>query len=275
MGLDTGLNTKQINTVKEILADSVITAEEAKRAEKENISSELMSELQGKSFDEIDDYFEKILITKKIEQSSSNNNPWYQKVLAGIVGGVTGFFAGAKLFKGSKAAIIGGIIGAGAGLIINSFFSSRKKESIPATHNTVECKANVKPAFTYTVQSGDYLSKIAKQNNVSLSRIRKVNTLEDESKIQIGQQIQVPESYSIDGLNIDTNLQSVSEYSGVSVNYLHDIIDGLECQNKGARLEAYYDGVKDESHPKGYLTIGFGHTGNVNGKKIKENDTIT
>ena len=273
MGLE--LDTLQINTLREIIADGKITDDEKKKAEKEKINQELIEELQTKSPEEINDYFEKLLVTKQIEQAPQNSTPWYRKLLSGIVGGAVGLYTASKLFKGCKAKIIGGLIGVGAALIIDGLLSTNKKEPIPATHERVQCKANVTPAFTYTVESGDNMSKIARKNNVSLSRMRKVNTIEDENKIQIGQQIQVPESYSIDGLKIECNLQSVSEYSGASVNYLHDIIDGLECQNKGPQLKAYYDGVKDDKHPKGHLTIGFGHTGNVNGEKIKEDTKIT
>lgn len=272
MGTEVTINNTQGIVIKEIFADGVLTEEEIKKAEQENISKELMTELQGKTPDEVNEYVDKML--GQIEEEST---PWYLKaagVLAGALGGAISF---AKIFKGGKAALIGGLIGGIAGYFIDKLFTKPKqqKEEIPITHNRLECKANITPAHSYSVISGDNLSVIARKHNVSLSRIRKLNPMQDESKIQIGQQINIPESYSIDGLDIKSTLASVSEYTAASSMYLNDIINGLECKNEGPHLKAYYDGVKDKSHPKGYLTIGFGHTGKVNGKKLKENTVIT
>ncbi len=266
MGLEI-YNKQQAATIKEIFADGIITDDERKKAEKDSISNELMTELQGKTPDQVNEYVDKLF--GKQEES---NDPWYKKIIGGLLGGLTGAYAAFKMFKGGKAALIGGLIGGVAGFLIGAF--SKRKNDVPVTNEKVQCKANEVPAFTYTVKSGDSLAKIGRKNNVSLSRLRKMNPMKDENKLYIGQEINIPKSYNIDGLTIDNNLKSVSEYSGVSENYLHDIIDGLECKNNGPELKAYYDGVKDETHPKGHLTIGFGHIGKVNGKPINENTEI-
>lgn len=270
MELQIELNKQQINTVKDIFSDGVITDEERKKAEKDSISIELMNALQGKSPDEINK-----LPDKANENNPENSTPWYKKLITGVLGAIAGTLSAMVFFKGTKVKLIGGIIGAGIALIADKWLGSKKKEEIPITHNRVKCKAKVTPAFTYTAQPDDNFSKIAKNQNISLSRLRKANSHTDENKIQIGQKINIPESYSIDGLEIKPSFISASEYSGASAIYLQDIINGLECKNKGPKLKAYYDGVKDEKHPKGYLTIGFGHTGNINGKKITEKTKIT
>ncbi len=56
------------------------------------------------------------------------------------------------------------------------------------------------------------------------------------------------------------DMKSVARYTGISERYIRDILVGIEGKNNWPLTKAEYDGVADKKHPKGYLTIGFGHT---------------
>jgi len=47
------------------------------------------------------------------------------------------------------------------------------------------------PTNTYTVKAGDTLSKIARDNNVSIQDLMKKNNISDPNKISIGQQLYI------------------------------------------------------------------------------------
>lgn len=270
-----GLNNSQINTVIEIFADGQVSNEEKKKAEKAGISYELMTELQGMTTNEVNDLMNKFLENNAKEQE---NNEILPKLSAGAAGGFLGLLVGKNKYLKVAGLVLGAFAGLAVGEILSKWFlkSQQKQEKIPITHDLVDCKANIIPAHTDTLQQGDNLSTIGRKNNVSVTRMRKANpNVKDENKMQIGDVVNVPASYNIKGLDVQTNMKSVSQLSGVSEIYLSDIIKGLECQNKNPELKAYYDDVKDAGHSKGHLTIGFGHTGYVNGKKITESTVIT
>jgi len=66
------------------------------------------------------------------------------------------------------------------------------------------------------------------------------------------------------GGNIDINdvedLASVAKYTGISENYIKNVLVNLEGKKKWPLCEAEYDNVPKAGNPKGFLTIGFGHT---------------
>lgn len=72
------------------------------------------------------------------------------------------------------------------------------------------------------------------------------------------------------------DLESVAKYTGIPKEYIKEVLVNMEGSNKFPVLKAEYDGVKDKDHPKGHLTIGFGHTALI-GKpqKFKLGDTIS
>ena len=55
-------------------------------------------------------------------------------------------------------------------------------------------------------------------------------------------------------------MSSVAKYTGLSEDYIRDILVGIEGRNNWPLCKAEYDGIGDRNHSNGYLTIGFGHT---------------
>ena len=50
-----------------------------------------------------------------------------------------------------------------------------------------------KSGITYTVQSGDSISKIARKNNSRIKWIQDANKISDPSKLQVGDEIFIPQ----------------------------------------------------------------------------------
>jgi GH24 family phage-related lysozyme (muramidase) len=119
------------------------------------------------------------------------------------------------------------------------------------------------PATVDTVRDGDNLTKIAKRNGARLSSILEANPdIGDGTMLHPNDVLNIPQRRKIKSGSL-TNINQVAIAAGVSQNYIEDIILGFEGKGKEPALKPYYDKVKDAEHPKGYLTIGFGHTGNV------------
>lgn len=261
------INQTQAGLLKDIFADGKVSEEERDSAVNNNISEELINELSGKAPYEVNDYVDKLL--------SDPQNPYKKKFMLGgaALGGLlTGMRQGIK--HGFRFGVIGAIAGAAIGALIgwgiSKFF---KKEEVE--NSAPQSKMKVTDATVHTLKSGETMAVVASQHNVSLSRVRKINNVKDERRMQIGDSVKIPERYHIDGVTVEANFNDVSNCTQVSKYYMNDICNGLECGNKGPATKAYYDNVPDETHPKGYLTIGFGHTGYVDGKRITESTTIT
>ncbi len=140
------------------------------------------------------------------------------------------------------------------------------------------------PAYVHTVEQNESLAKIANINGISQYRLIEANPqlLQTNNKgkttiraLQIGEQINIPEYKVITKLN-SSSLRGIAEQIGISEIYIEDILFGIEGRHSKPDLSPYYDGVKDKKHPKGYLTIGFGHTGRVFGTEMnsKNKDSI-
>ena len=61
-------------------------------------------------------------------------------------------------------------------------------------------------------------------------------------------------------INDVSDMKTVAKYTGISERYIRNILVGIEGKNNWPLTKSEYDGVKDKTHPRGYLTIGFGHT---------------
>ena len=81
------------------------------------------------------------------------------------------------------------------------------------------------------------------------------------------------------GGKIDINdvkdLDTVAEYTGLSKEYIKNVLVDMEGHQGWPATTAYYDGVADAKHPKGNLTIGFGHTSHAGGLIVEEGMEIT
>jgi GH24 family phage-related lysozyme (muramidase) len=86
-----------------------------------------------------------------------------------------------------------------------------------------------------------------------------------------GTKLNIPERYTIKAGSVK-NFSDVAKVTGISENYIKDILMGIEGRHGKPDLKAYYDGV---GSGKGTLTIGFGHCGRVNGKPLTSKTRIT
>lgn len=71
------------------------------------------------------------------------------------------------------------------------------------------------------------------------------------------------------------NLETVAKYTGISEKYIKDILIGLEGKKQWPLCSAEYDNVPKKGYPKGFLTIGFGHTSLAGEPKVTEGLTIS
>lgn len=116
---------------------------------------------------------------------------------------------------------------------------------------------------------------IANKCGISYYRLKQTNpTIDFSENLPIGSRVKVPGRYFVRTGSVKS-FDDVVKITGLDKHYIEDILLGIEGRHSNPDLKAYYDGVKDETHPKGYLTIGFGHTGRVNGKPLTANTEIT
>ena len=71
------------------------------------------------------------------------------------------------------------------------------------------------------------------------------------------------------------DLDTVAKYTGISKEYIKNVLVDMEGHQGWPATTAYYDKVADKNHPKGHLTIGFGHTSLAGEPKLKEGMEIT
>ncbi len=76
-----------------------------------------------------------------------------------------------------------------------------QKLSIPGkeSEKTAKKEASAAPAArqydVYTVQRGDTFYNIAKVNDISVAKLKELNSIDDESKLRVGQKLKIPVSY--------------------------------------------------------------------------------
>lgn len=155
---------------------------------------------------------------------------------------------------------------------VKNNIKSKNLKDEKTTQAVVSFKPNknikIEPQKIYTISAGDNLSLIAEKYNIPLYLLKKANAdIKNFRSLNVGQKIKIP-SYPKLKLETINNMNDVANATGVSKNYITDILIGIEGRKSEPELKGYYDNVKDNEHPKGYLTIGFGHTGKVRGKKL-------
>lgn len=125
----------------------------------------------------------------------------------------------------------------------------------------------------YTVRENNQsIITIAQKCGVSLYRIIRVNPeINFENPLTAGMKINIPGRYFIKSGSANS-FDDVVNITCLDKHYIQDILIGIEGRNNKPELKAYYDGVGANG---GALTIGFGHTGRVNGKVMSKNTIIT
>lgn len=212
--------------------------------------------------------------SKAAPQTKQNDNDKF--VVAGSILGtgiVSGFIVG-----GPFGGLVGGIL-AGSTLLFTSCSSDEKKSTAaPAKKQVTKPKTNgmrqifksnkvkITPACVYTIAPGDNFATIAKKYRVSPTRLQQANpNVTNHANLKVGQKINIPESVTVDTKQI-RSLNDVAEAVGVSQDFITNFIENIETLH----LKAYNDKVNG-----GTWTIGYGHTGEVKGKKINANTTIS
>ena len=177
-----------------------------------------------------------------------------------------------------------------------------KKDSVknnPVKIDTTSVSKNLKTftnpniieqkAFEYTVKKGEDVLSIAKKYELDTYQIiaanpqlkegvdytvtyRKNNVAIVESNFKEGTKIVIPPRYSVKEGSV-RNFEELSKVTGLSLGYIKDLLTVIEVKatHPGKPdLTTYNDGY-------GMPTIGYGHTGKVDGKplSLKKKITIT
>ena len=172
--------------------------------------------------------------------------------------------------------------------------TEKKEENIRSDINTqykVFNNKNVieKKAFKYTVKIGENLESIAKKYELDTYQLiaanpqlkqgrdynvkfRKNNMASLESTIKAGTTITIPARYSVKEGSV-RNFSDLCKITGLSYGYIKDLLTVIEVKASHPGkpdLTTYNDGY-------GMPTIGYGHTGKVDGKalSLKQKITIT
>lgn len=172
---------------------------------------------------------------------------------------------------------------------------SAKADSANQTKPTVKTGAKVfnnpnvieHKAFEYKVKDGDTLVSIAKEYEVDTYQIiaanpqlksgkdyvvnfRKNNVATLDSNLTIGQTLTIPARYSVKEGSV-RNFDDLCKITGLSRGYIEDLLTVIEVKPSHPGkpdLETYNDGY-------GMPTIGYGHTGKVDGKQLSLKNKIT
>ncbi len=158
---------------------------------------------------------------------------------------------------------------------IGEFFSNlfggsddKKAKKKDKEQDKPQMNVDIKPEYKYVAKGGEKPYVLAHDLGVSLYRLKQANPDHNlDWVMEEGQTIVVPETYTVKS-GSTKSIEDISKNICVSEDYIRDILFGIEGRHSKPDLTPYYDGVPDETHPKGYLTIGFGHTGRVHGVEM-------
>lgn len=126
----------------------------------------------------------------------------------------------------------------------------------------------VKPT-EYTIEgAGKKWNNIASENGVSMYRLKLANPdLNFEKSIPAGTIVKIPERYIVTPGSVKS-FDDVVKTTKISQHYINDILICIEGRKQKPDLVCKSDRVKSKLYPNGCPTIGFGHTGRVDGKVI-------
>ncbi len=122
----------------------------------------------------------------------------------------------------------------------------------------------------YTVPNGvnQRWNNIASANGVSLYRLKLANPdIDPERAIPAGTVLKIPERYIVNSGSVKS-FDDVVKTTGINKHYINDILICIEGRHQKPDLVCKSDGVRSKEYPKGCPTIGYGHTGRVDGKII-------
>lgn len=141
--------------------------------------------------------------------------------------------------------------------------------------------------FNHIVKSGESIVSLAQKYKIDTYQIiaanpqlkegtdyeiryRKGNTAILNSNLRTGQIIKIPERYSVKENSV-RNFDDLCKITGLSLGYIEDLLTVIEVSPKHPGkpdLTTYDDGY-------GMPTIGYGHTGSVDGKPLSIKNKIT
>ena len=127
----------------------------------------------------------------------------------------------------------------------------------------------------YTVPKGEKQKgiKIAGANGISLYRLKIANPELDFTKpISGGTVVKIPGRYIVKSGTVKS-FDDVVRTTGIDKHYIKDILVGIEGRKQKPDLVCKSDKVRSKEYPHGCPTIGFGHTGRVDGKIIVNGKT--
>ena len=126
----------------------------------------------------------------------------------------------------------------------------------------------------YTIEgTAQRWNNIASANGVSMYRLKLANPeLDFEKSIPAGTVVKIPERYVVTPGSVKS-FDDVVKTTNISQHYINDILICIEGRNQKPDLVCKSDRVKSKLYPNGCPTIGFGHTGRVDGKVIVNGKT--
>ena len=158
--------------------------------------------------------------------------------------------------------------------------SVNSRKPVLESKNFANSSVIVKKPFSYTFKKGDNLLSVAKEYEVDTYQLiaanpqlkegvdyrieyRKNNTANVISYIKEGTAITIPARYSVKDGSV-RNFNDLCRITGLSRGYIEDLLTIIEVSPKHPGkpdLRTYNDGY-------GMPTIGYGHTGTVDGKPL-------
>ena len=118
---------------------------------------------------------------------------------------------------------------------------------------------NIKENGNYKVKPGDNIYAIAKKYKVEPVVIMNLNSLDENSVLNVGRVLKIPPTRTPKNIN---NLKSVSAAMGVSYDFIlkmKRLEDGPDKKDNEFHNDYYYDGSGNKTVKKGNKTIGIGH----------------
>ena len=120
----------------------------------------------------------------------------------------------------------------------------------------------------YTVEGSQRGVSIANANGVSMYRLKLANPdIDFEKPVLSGTIVKIPGKYVVEKGSVKS-FDDVVATTKINKHYIKDILIGIEGRKQKPDLVCKSDNVRSKQYPYGCPTIGFGHTGRVDGEVI-------